>query len=129
MKCVLVVDDVPAIRLVLKKILSRAGYSAIEAGDGAEALSLLGTCRPDVVVTDIWMPGVDGLQLLETLKREWPGIAVVAMTGGAPQKSQEASLERARNSGATQLLMKPIDKDELVAAVKQALNASDRQGA
>ncbi|HLN24419.1 MAG TPA: response regulator [Patescibacteria group bacterium] len=123
MKCVLIVDDVPTVRLVIKKILARAGFTSIEAADGVEALSLLDIHYVDTVVTDIWMSGMDGLQFLDILKRKWPGIAVVAMTGGAPQKGQEESLERARDAGATQLLMKPIDKDELVAAVLQALSA------
>ncbi|MDR3514204.1 MAG: response regulator [Azospirillaceae bacterium] len=122
MKTVLVVDDVPAVRLAIRKVLGRAGFATIEAGDGAEALSLLATSRPDAVLTDIWMPGTDGLQLLDALKREWPGVAVVAMTGGAPQSGQEASLIRAQEAGATELLMKPIDKDELVVAINQALN-------
>jgi CheY-like chemotaxis protein len=119
---ILVVDDVPVIRLVIGKILKRAAHSVEEAGNGDEALTLVKRCAPDAVVTDLWMPGSDGLSLIKALRTGFPGIAVVAMTGGSPQYSQDASLDQARGSGVTQLLLKPIDKDELVAAVAQALS-------
>jgi two-component system, chemotaxis family, chemotaxis protein CheY len=120
---VLVVDDVPVVRLVIAKILRRAGHVVQEAGNGDEALVSLKATRPDAVVTDLWMPGSDGLSLIHALKAEFPDIAVVAMTGGSPRDSQELSLRKAQEAGVVLILVKPIDKDELVTAVGQALAA------
>src|SRR5579859_6526396 len=120
---VLVVDDVPVVRLVIAKILRRAGHLVQEAGSGDDALISLKAARPDAVVTDLWMPGSDGLSLIRALKSEFPEIAVVAMTGGSPRDSQELSLRKAQEAGVALILMKPIDKDELVTAVGQALAA------
>jgi two-component system chemotaxis response regulator CheY len=118
---VLVVDDVPVVRLVIAKILRRAGHIVQEAGNGNEALASFKAAKPDAIVTDLWMPGSDGLSLIHALKQDFPGIAVVAMTGGSPRDSQELSLRKAQEAGVALILVKPIDKDELVAAVGQAL--------
>src|ERR1700690_2271971 len=118
---VLVVDDVPVVRLVIAKILRRAGHDVREAGNGDEALASFKAGKPDAIVTDLWMPGSDGLSLIHALKQDFPGIAVIAMTGGSPRESQELSLRKAREAGVAVILLKPIDKDELAAAVDQAL--------
>ena len=121
---ILVVDDVEVVRLVIGKILKRAGHSVVEASNGDEALAAVTAHGADAVVTDLWMPGSDGLRLIEALNGRFPAVAVVAMTGGSPQYSQEVSLSHARRAGVAQVLMKPIDKDELVEAVGHALSAA-----
>jgi two-component system chemotaxis response regulator CheY len=118
---VLVVDDVPVVRLVIARILRRAGHAVQEAGNGDEALALVQAGKPDAVVTDLWMPGSDGLSLIHALKEGFPDIAVIAMTGGSPRDSQELSLRKAQEAGVALILEKPIDKDELVTAVSEAL--------
>jgi two-component system, chemotaxis family, chemotaxis protein CheY len=118
---VLVVDDVPVVRLVIAKILRRAGHVVQEAGNGHDAVASLKAAKADAVVTDLWMPGSDGLSLIHAMKEGFPGIAVVAMTGGSPRDSQELSLRKAQEAGVALILVKPIDKDELVTAVGQAL--------
>ena len=122
MASVLVVDDVPVVRLVIGKILRRAGHTVREAGNGLEAMALINISAPDAVVTDLWMPESDGLSLIRALKAGFPRVAVIAMTGGSPRDSQEASLMHANQAGAAEVLIKPVDKDELVAAVAQALD-------
>ena len=121
---ILVVDDVDVVRLVISKILKRDGHTVTEAGGGAAALDAITRRIPDAVVTDLWMPTIDGLHLIETIKARHPAVAIIAMSGGSPQHSQQDSLDRARLAGAAQLLMKPIDKDELVTAVRHALDAA-----
>jgi CheY-like chemotaxis protein len=121
---ILVVDDVDAVRLVIGKILRRVGHSVEEANSGDHALACVAVRAPDAVVTDLWMPGSDGLSLIHALQTGFPGVAVVAMTGGSPRYSQEVSLDHARRAGVVEILMKPIDKDELVNAVGQALSAA-----
>jgi len=123
---VLVVDDVPVVRLVIAKILRRAGHIVREEENGDNALASLRTADADAVVTDLWMPGSDGLGLIHMLKQDFPDLAVIAMTGGSPRDSQELSLRKAHEAGVAIVLEKPIDKDELVSAVGQALASTAR---
>jgi CheY-like chemotaxis protein len=88
MRSVLIVDDHKPIAEVLAAALRKAGYEAHVAGDGAEALRQLRTLRPCVVVMDLGMPVIDGLQLMQWLKgsedfRHVPVVAFTAMTGSA----------------------------------------------
>src|SRR5271155_1643555 len=84
---ILVVDDVPVVRLVICKILRRAGHVVQEAANGDDAMVLVKTVAPDAVITDLWMPGSDGLSLIRAMKIAYPTIAVIAMTGGSPRDS------------------------------------------
>lgn len=117
---IVVVDDVPVVRLVIAKALRRAGHVVVEAGDGTEALREIRCGNVDVVVSDIWMPGMDGLGLIRALAEHSPDIAVVAMSGGNPQINMTGSLADAAAMGADVTIMKPIDKDELLEAVETA---------
>ena len=86
---ILVVDDVDVVRLVISKILKRNGHTVTEAGGGAAALDAITRRIPDAVVTDLWMPTIDGLHLIETIKARHPAVAIIAMSGGSPQHSQQ----------------------------------------
>ncbi len=79
---VLVVDDDPITREMLRRILSKRGWSVTEAADGSDALSVLGRTRPAVVVLDLMMPGIDGFEVLDAMRREatWREIPVVVVT-------------------------------------------------
>jgi two-component system chemotaxis response regulator CheY len=118
---ILVVDDVDVVRFVISKILKRAGHTVEEADDGDAALARITARAPDAVVTDLWMPKVDGWHLIEVLQTRFPAVAVIAMTGGSPRHGQEVTIERARNAGVTEILVKPVDKNELIAAIEVAL--------
>jgi len=124
---ILVVDDVDVVRLVISKILKRAGHTVEEADGGDAALARVTARAPDAVVTDIWMPKADGWRLIEVLQTRFPAVAVIVVTGGSPRHRQEATMERARSTGVTQVLMKPVDKNELIAAIEAALKT--RSGA
>jgi CheY-like chemotaxis protein len=65
---VLVVDDVAVVSMAIRMILERAGHTVDTAADGAEALNVVAIRVPDVVITDLWMPNVDGLRLIQTLR-------------------------------------------------------------
>jgi CheY-like chemotaxis protein len=112
-----VVDDVDVVRLVLRRMLVKGGHSVIEAGDTAAAKALLREGRCQVVVTDLWLPGGDGVSLIREIKANWPRILVVAMTGGAPSMPTALSFEAAAKAGADRFLLKPIARDELLEAV------------
>src|SRR5260370_36629689 len=107
---VLVVDDRPDVRLSFLYMLQALGYDVAEACDGYAALQYLATHQVDVVLTDLFMPGMDGLGLLEAIvsgPKRRP--ALVAMSGVLSPKSSEL-LESARLLGA-QVLEKPIARD------------------
>jgi two-component system chemotaxis response regulator CheY len=119
---ILVVDDVDVVRMVISKILKRAGHTVEEADDGEQALARITAHAPDAVITDLWMPNSDGWDLIEVLQTRFPAVAVIAMTGGSPRHGYEATIERARTAGVMQVLMKPVDKNELVSAIELALD-------
>jgi CheY-like chemotaxis protein len=125
---VLVVDDVNVVTMAIRILLERAGYTVEEASNGDDAMSVVALRPPDVAITDLWMPIMDGLVLIRALREKFPAVAVIAMSGGSRQYSQESSLDKAREAGATQLLMKPIDKQDLLTAVAKALPVQRRAG-
>jgi DNA-binding response OmpR family regulator len=79
---VMVVDDDPMTREMLRRILTKRGWSVTEAADGTDALSVLGRTRPAVVLLDLMMPGMDGFEVLDAMRREaaWRDIPVVIIT-------------------------------------------------
>ncbi len=120
MSRILVVDDNPSLLSALGRILESFGHSVILAGDGQEALGMLGTGPLDLVITDVYMPDMDGIEFLVHLREHCPEVPVVAMSGGgvAPQ---EFVLEDARQLGAAAILEKPFEVDEVEAVIQQAL--------
>ena len=78
---ILVVDDERGIRTTLGAILGDEGYRAIAVASGPEALARVGEEVPDLVILDIWLPEVDGIETLAELKRQWPELPVVMMSG------------------------------------------------
>ncbi len=117
------VDDDRSIRWVLEKALSAGGLTA-EAFDSADALLQRLECDvPDVIVSDIRMPGTDGLQMLETIQVSHPNVPIIIMTAHSDLDSAVASYQ----GGAFEYLPKPFDVDEAVALVKRALTHSLQQ--
>jgi two-component system chemotaxis response regulator CheY len=123
MAFVLIVDDVAVVRIAIGLMLERSGHRVEMAGSGNEALAAVARRAPDIVVTDLWMPDLDGLALIKALRADFPAVAVVAMSGGSRQYSQQSSLDQARAAGATRLLIKPIDKSDLLAVIAATLDA------
>jgi CheY-like chemotaxis protein len=120
---ILIVDDDESDRTLLSTILSFEGHEIYLAEDGAEALTSYGETPIDLVVTDLQMPKVHGLELISLLRRLSPRPAIVAISGtGEPQ------LDMAEAIGADATLAKPLTHDPLLAGVRQALAAArDRQ--
>lgn len=111
---ILLVDDNEMVRGVLKEMLSLAGFSVDEVADGVQALRALAATSYDAIITDLVMPDCDGIELLRTIRREYPHLRVLAMSG-AP--SAPLYLKAARALGAGVALPKPISRDALIAAV------------
>ncbi|MDT8440989.1 MAG: sigma-54 dependent transcriptional regulator [Desulfuromonadales bacterium] len=113
----LIVDDEEGMRRLLVKVLTRAGYETVVAGSGAEALRQVAADRFDLVVTDIKMPEMDGLQLLRELKDYEPSLPVIVMTAyGTVENAVEAL-----RAGAYDYIAKPFETDELRLAVEKLL--------
>ena len=111
---ILVIDDVATIRESLRLSLEGAGYAVAEAADGQAGLDLLAQQPFDAVVTDLWMPGVDGIALLKRVRRERPELKVIAISGGGPAMTLDLSATLAQVWGAEAVLYKPFDNATLV---------------
>lgn len=122
---ILLVEDVAVVRLVLKRMLERAGHQVTEAAEGGEAMTKLAAHSFDLLVTDIWMPGMDGISLITQARRHNPSMKVIAVSGGAPRSPQEFTIREAHSAGADEALLKPIDKQELSAAVNRLLGGAE----
>jgi two-component system alkaline phosphatase synthesis response regulator PhoP len=122
---ILVVDDEPGIVDIAKANLEGFGYSVIAAYDGSEALWLVTSEKPDLVILDILMPEMDGWDLLEQIEAdpELSGIPVIMLTARASDEDVLRGLE----TGAVEYLTKPFYPQDLVAAVKINLDVFDPQ--
>ncbi|MAI42357.1 MAG: nitrogen regulation protein NR(I) [Candidatus Azotimanducaceae bacterium] len=115
-----VVDDERSIRWVLEKALTQNGLSVTCYEDGGSLLSRLEENQPDVILSDIRMPGIDGIQLLEEIKNKYPELPVIIMTAHSDLDSHVSSFK----SGAFDYIPKPFEVDEAVAIVKRAMAQS-----
>ena len=118
---VLVVDDEPLQRQIMKTILDAEGYETHTAGGGQEALALIGKLPPDVVLTDLKMEGMDGIELLESLPETLVPPAVIIITAHGTISSAVDALKR----GAFDYLTKPLDKDQILFTVRKACERVD----
>jgi DNA-binding NtrC family response regulator len=114
---ILVVDDEPDVREMLSLALSQAGYEVDDASDGFTALAKVSRYRPDVVVTDLRMPGMTGVDLVQRMRRIHEDIPVILATGLETWDLCTA----AEAYGAVTCLVKPIDVEDLVWNIEMAL--------
>lgn len=117
---ILVIDDSEDIRILLHEALQAAGHSVVEAADGEEGLRSYREHCPDLVITDIVMPNKEGLETIMELRRESPGVKIVAMSGGT-RGMVISFLPAAKKLGADYTLPKPFSLAELHAVVDDAL--------
>jgi DNA-binding response OmpR family regulator len=120
---ILVIDDEPLIRATVVTILTRAGFSVEEASDGATGIAMFRKNPPDVVITDVFMPNRDGIEVVIELKRSYPHTKIIAMTGGGRMGMTEIG-SAANILGADHILHKPFEWEALLAAVHAALGTS-----
>ena len=116
---ILVVDDDEDIRLLVRELLERAGYEVVEAADGREALKLMYSTPPALVLLDITMPDLDGYQTLERI-RDLSDVPVAMLTA----RSQELEKVRGLSAGADDYIAKPFGRQELLARVQALLRRS-----
>ncbi|HEY1874812.1 MAG TPA: response regulator [Steroidobacteraceae bacterium] len=127
---VLVVDDEVEVGEAVRRVLERAGYVVTVASNAAAGMDAVARQAPDVVITDIIMPRVHGVELIKILRERYPRIRVIAISGGGsfgplaykPDAiSTHAYLAAAREAGAEEILTKPFDLTDLIAAVRRLL--------
>ena len=121
MKTILVVDDEPKIATLARDYLEHAGFAVLTAGDGLSALTTIRQRRPDLVVLDLGLPGLDGLDLTRELRRD-STIPIVMLTARDDELDKLLGLEL----GADDYLTKPFSPRELVARVRAVLRRADR---
>ena len=114
---VLVVDDDPQVIETLRDFLDHLGYEASAAASGEEAIAAMTTVRPQVVLLDLLMPGISGLEALTYFREHHPTVPVIVITGAPGQEPAQ----QARAAGAFDVLRKPFDLDDLRARVAQAV--------
>ena len=115
---ILIIDDDTAVRTTVRHVLERAGYETVEAADGGEGIRMMDGV--DLVITDLLMPEVDGVNLLGMMRREGRTVPVIAMSGGGKVDSK-SYLDVAKALGAYATIAKPFDLQQLLDTVRDAL--------
>ncbi len=117
---IIVIDDQEPIRRIVRRALENDGHQVFEASDGEVGMALLEREPADVVITDIFMPGMDGIQTLREIRKRFPAIKVIAMSGG--DSSGMLDLRRdAELLGAVKSLQKPFNARDIVEIVQTVL--------
>ncbi|WP_310260491.1 response regulator [Fictibacillus barbaricus] len=114
---ILIVDDQYGIRILLNEIFQKEGYKTYQAANGVQALSIVEKDRPDLVILDMKIPGMDGLEILRRVKKHDETIQVIIMTA----YGELDMIHEAMNLGAITHFAKPFDIDEIRAAVRKEL--------
>ncbi|MEE8126069.1 MAG: response regulator [Nitrospirales bacterium] len=119
---VLVVDDEPAVRTVVKMTLTKAGYDVIEAEDGVKAIMTINEgdnpLLLDVIICDIRMPKINGVEAINYFKQLYPRVSIIVLTGFPDMEMALGFLKK----GVVDYLVKPVEKEQLMNAVAKALN-------
>ncbi|OQW86548.1 MAG: response regulator [Rhodoferax ferrireducens] len=121
MSHILVIDDDDFFREVLVQMLQKDGHQVTEARDGVQALALLQRTHPDLIMTDILMPHMDGVEFITELSRQSNNTPVIAMSGGRRAITAAFNLESAKLMGVKVTLSKPIGHSALNAALREIL--------
>lgn len=125
-KRILVVDDEKPMRNILELMLRGEGYEVLAAADGNEAMELARTIHFDLVVTDIMMPGKDGIETIRELLALDREMKIIAMSGGQPGGTGDF-LILATTLGASAVLRKPFGRDDFVNTLRAVLEQKPRQ--
>ena len=118
---ILVVDDNADLLDLLQKVINRAGHTVCTAGDGQQALVLAEGQEFDLVITDLIMPDVEGVEMIMRFKKQHPRTRIIAMSGGGARVSARSYLGIAQGLGVVRTLVKPFSNDELLQNVNWEL--------
>lgn len=121
---ILMVDDEPHIREEAVEVLTRDGHDVLQAADGHEAMKIIRTRSVELVITDIIMPKMNGLDVIREVRRDFGHIRdvrIIAISSGGGMSDPDVLLGHSQRFGADYLLMKPFSPDELRAAIADVL--------
>lgn len=121
---ILVIDDEALLTRSLGVILTKAGHTVVTADNGKAGLETFAREKPDLVITDIIMPVMEGIEAIQELRARDPNLPIIAVSGGGRTKNLEF-LRIAEKLGANAALGKPFSKDQLLEAVGKCLGAPD----
>lgn len=122
---ILIVDDDPTIQLIAGELLRSEGHAVVNAGDGVEALKALVAIPADLVVLDMLMPNMDGLETIIEMRKSHPGVKILAISSGGPMGPTDL-LRTAKLFGADDTLVKPLSFSTFGAAVERLLSQPNR---
>ncbi len=117
---IMVVDDEEQIRMMIKQLLEREGHKVIAISNGAEAVRAYRRNPVDLIITDLIMPDKEGIEIITELKREFPEVKIIAMSGGG-RVGPDNYLFLAEKLGAQRTFSKPFDPQELLSAIEEIL--------
>ena len=115
---ILVIDDAAAVRELLEQMLRLTGHDVVVAANGKEGLDQLRRRPAELVITDLFMPEKEGLETIRELRRDFPNVAIIAMSG---EPGMPLLLGIAKRFGALKTIEKPFDRTEMMAAVEEVL--------
>ena len=120
---ILLVEDSLGVSLSVREILKAAGPTVVEARNGVKTLAAMKDDKCELIVSDIWMPEMDGISLLKKLRSSGNNIPVVVISGGAPDAPLTYTAPLASTFGANVVVYKPFENAELLNAVNSALRS------
>jgi len=120
-KTILVADDAAFMRMMIRDILQKEGYDILEAVDGRDAVQKFAELKPDLVLLDITMPQMDGIDVLITIREMDPAARVIMVSA----MGQQALFVDALEAGAADFLIKPFQPAKVLEAVKKCLETAD----
>jgi CheY-like chemotaxis protein len=119
---ILVIDNNGASRAALTRLLTQRGYEVVQAATGYEGMRRLAACPPDVLLLDIFLPDLDGIEILRRVRRSFPHVPIVALSGGSPYREHTVPIA-ARDFGARATFTKPVSPDALLTALEAAIES------
>jgi CheY-like chemotaxis protein len=119
---ILLIDDDDQVRMMMRMTLEKEGYVVEEAPDGSVGIRLYREQPADLVITDIVMPEKEGMETIMTLKRDFPSVKIIAISGGG-KIAPARYLDLAEQMGVQRTFSKPLDRSELLMAIREVLDA------
>lgn len=119
----MIIDDDQEMRKLLIQVMEWAKFEVYEAGDGREGMKMQRKYKADLVISDLIMPEQEGLETISVLRKEFPDVKIIAISGGG-RIGPEAYLPAAKELGADCVFSKPFDLKELIGTIKELLNGA-----
>ncbi|MDT8375177.1 MAG: response regulator [Mariprofundaceae bacterium] len=118
---ILIIDDEVQFRKMVRQMLERAGHTVVEAADGRQGEYLYRQQPADLIITDIFMPEQEGIETIIAMKRKYPDVKIIAVSGGGRNDGLRF-LNQAEHLGADRIFEKPFERQELLHAITEILN-------